>query len=48
MYFLPLFYQTVKDASATKSGINVLPYMLMIVAGAIIAGGVTGATGHYW
>lgn len=37
-----------RGTTATKSGINILPFMLMVVAGTMIAGAATGITGHYW
>ncbi len=45
---LPLQYQAVKHASATRSGIDILPYMMAVVFGAIISGALVQATGHYW
>ncbi|KAI0092363.1 ABC transporter [Irpex rosettiformis] len=46
-YFLPFFYQ-VKGTSATKSGIDILPYMLSGVISAAVAGVVANVTHHYW
>jgi len=47
IYYLPLFYQA-KGRSATKSGIDILPFMLSVVVGAGTSGGVIAATGRYW
>jgi len=47
IYYLPLFYQA-KGHSATKSGVDILPFMLATVSGAMIAGGVITSTGKYW
>lgn len=46
-YYLPLFYQA-KGHSATKSGIDILPFMLSVVVGAGASGGVISVTGRYW
>jgi EmrB/QacA subfamily drug resistance transporter len=46
-YYLPLYYQA-KGHSATRSGIDILPFMLSIVLGAAFSGGVINFTGRYW
>lgn len=48
IYYLPLEFQAVRGTSATKSGIDILPFMLLAVAGTIIAGMGTAINGHYW
>jgi hypothetical protein len=45
---MPLQYQAVDGASATKSGIKILPFMMSAVACSIISGAITGITGEYW
>ncbi|HRE01928.1 MAG TPA: MFS transporter, partial [Ilumatobacteraceae bacterium] len=45
--FLPLFLQVVNQASATNSGLLLLPLMLSILAESLVAGQVTSRTGHY-
>lgn len=45
---LPLQYQAVDGASATKSGIKILPFMMSAVVCSIISGAITGITGEYW
>ena len=47
IYELPLLYQA-KGHSATKSGIDILPFMLTVVLGAAGSGGVITFTGRYW
>ncbi|KAF8309584.1 ABC transporter [Clavulina sp. PMI_390] len=47
IYYLPLLYQA-KGHSATKSGIDILPFMMMCVGGAVISGGVITWQGRYW
>jgi len=47
MTFLPLFQQTVQGASATNSGLLLLPMLLAMMVVSVIAGRVTTATGRY-
>ena len=47
-YYLPLLYQAVKEDSATKSGLDILPFMIGIVGAAAVSGGIISFTGHYW
>ncbi|KAF3940067.1 hypothetical protein ABW19_dt0210181 [Dactylella cylindrospora] len=47
VYYLPLYFQSVKGSSATASGIQVLPILLSCVLSSIIAGGVITAVGFY-
>lgn len=47
MTFLPLFQQTVQGASATNSGLLLLPMLLAMMAVSLFAGRVTTATGKY-
>lgn len=44
---LPLYLQVVKGASATESGLKLLPMMLGIVSMSIFSGKRISATGHY-
>ncbi|KAH9815249.1 major facilitator superfamily domain-containing protein [Melampsora americana] len=48
VYFLPIHFEAVKNASATKSGIDLLPLMLSIVVSAGFAGFAISSTGYYW
>ncbi|MFI1382451.1 MDR family MFS transporter [Embleya sp. NPDC020886] len=45
--YLPLFQQTVQGASATNSGLLMLPLMIPVVIVSTIAGKVMSATGRY-
>lgn len=45
--FLPLYQQTVQGASATNSGLLLLPMMLAMMAVSIVAGQVITKTGRY-
>jgi EmrB/QacA subfamily drug resistance transporter len=47
MTFLPLFQQTVQGASATNSGVLLMPMLLSMMAVSLVAGRVTTATGKY-
>jgi isoprenylcysteine carboxyl methyltransferase (ICMT) family protein YpbQ len=48
IYFLPLQYQAVKNHSAERSGIDILPLMLGVVIFSGISGAIITKTGHYW
>jgi EmrB/QacA subfamily drug resistance transporter len=47
MIFLPLYQQTVQGASATNSGLLLLPVLLSMMAVSMITGRATTATGRY-
>ncbi|KAB5591533.1 Major facilitator (MFS1) transporter-like protein [Ceratobasidium theobromae] len=47
-YYLPAFFQVTKGHSATRSGIDILPYMLSVVFSAAGSGGTINFTGRYW
>ncbi|KAJ7073623.1 ABC transporter [Mycena amicta] len=47
-YYIPIFYQAVRHHSATKSGIDLLPFMLGVVLSVILCGQVVGRFGYYW
>ncbi|KAF2156818.1 MFS general substrate transporter [Myriangium duriaei CBS 260.36] len=47
IYFLPIWFQAIKDATATKSGIMSIPMVLSLVAASLISGGAVQAEGHY-
>ncbi|KAJ7851242.1 ABC transporter [Mycena olivaceomarginata] len=48
LQYIPIFYQAVRHHSATKSGIDILPFMLAQVLTIVAAGQVVGKTGYYW
>ncbi|EGG03952.1 uncharacterized protein MELLADRAFT_72481 [Melampsora larici-populina 98AG31] len=48
VYFLPIYFQVVQHASATKSGIDLIPLMLSIVFCSGLAGFAISHTGYYW
>lgn len=45
--FIPIWYQAIRGASAIDSGIKLLPMCLPMVAGAMVAGGLTTKVGYY-
>ncbi|KAG9104701.1 hypothetical protein FRC07_009755 [Ceratobasidium sp. 392] len=47
-YYLPVYFQVTKGHSATRSGIDILPFMLSVVVAAGGSGGVINGTGRYW
>ncbi|KAI1614547.1 DNA repair protein RAD50 [Exophiala viscosa] len=48
VYWLPIWFQAIKGATAFKSGIMCLPMVLSLVVASLIGGGLTTAIGHYW
>jgi MFS family permease len=44
---LPIWFQAIKDESATQSGIDSLPSMIGLVVFAILGGGLASAIGYY-
>ncbi|KAF7314643.1 Major facilitator transporter-like protein [Mycena kentingensis (nom. inval.)] len=47
-YYIPIFYQAARHHTATKSGIDLLPFMLSTVASIIISGQLVGKFGRYY
>ncbi|KAK4162431.1 putative efflux system protein [Cladorrhinum sp. PSN259] len=47
IYYLPLWFQAVKDASAVKSGIMNLPMLISLVIISVVVGGVVTVWGYY-
>jgi EmrB/QacA subfamily drug resistance transporter len=45
--YMPLFMVTVRDASATKAGLTVIPMTLSIVLASVISGQIVSRTGRY-
>ncbi|KAK7045105.1 major facilitator transporter-like protein [Favolaschia claudopus] len=46
-FYIPIFYQAVLHKTATASGINLIPYMLSIVATIILSGHIASRSGYY-
>ena len=47
IYFLPIYFQAIFGSSAIRSGIQLLPFVLSVVIGSILAGGLVTAIGYY-
>ncbi|KAJ7580571.1 ABC transporter [Mycena floridula] len=47
-YYIPIFYQAVRHQTATKSGVDLLPFMLGVVLSVIGCGQIVGKFGYYW
>ena len=47
VYYLPIWFQAIKNTSATQSGIDNLPLILAQVISSIAAGGLTTVIGYY-
>ncbi|KAJ7666848.1 putative transporter [Mycena polygramma] len=47
-YYIPIFYQAVRHHTATKSGIDLLPFMLGVVVTVISSGQLVAKFGYYW
>ncbi|KAH1521084.1 hypothetical protein KXW39_006112 [Aspergillus fumigatus] len=47
IYYLPIYFQSIKSASAAQSGIRNLPLILAISLLTIFSGGLITATGHF-
>ncbi|EEQ31079.1 AflT [Microsporum canis CBS 113480] len=47
IFYLPLYFQVIKDASPIRSGINYLPLILINTVGIIISGILTTKLGYY-
>ncbi|KAE9392454.1 ABC transporter, partial [Gymnopus androsaceus JB14] len=46
--YIPIFYQAVRHKSATDSGINFIPFMLVVILSIMVAGQMIGKIGYYW
>ncbi|KAI1264235.1 MFS general substrate transporter [Xylariaceae sp. FL1019] len=47
LYYLPLWFQVVKGASATQSGVYTLPFVVSLVIGSTLSGAFTQKVGYY-
>lgn len=47
-YYLPVYFQATRGVSATKSGIDILPFMLSVVFAAGFSGALVSVLGYYW
>lgn len=47
MYYLPIWFQTIKGKSAVQSGVDLLPMVLVIAGTSIINGQIISRIGYY-
>ncbi|KAI0413983.1 MFS general substrate transporter [Xylaria grammica] len=47
IFYLPIWFQAVRGASATQSSVNSLPLMISFTSAATVAGGVVSTYGYY-
>ncbi|KAL8781664.1 MAG: hypothetical protein Q9213_005906 [Squamulea squamosa] len=47
IYFLPIYFQAISGSSAIRSGIQMLPLVISLVVGNILAGSLVTAIGYY-
>lgn len=47
VYYLPIYFQSVRGSSAMTAGLQLLPFMLMTVLSSIIVGAMVTAVGYY-
>ena len=47
VYYVPIWFQAIKDVSAVKSGIDTLPLVLSLVVSSITAGALVARVGYY-
>lgn len=47
IFYIPIYFQSVKGSSATRSGIEILPLLLAVVFSSMATGGLISATGRY-
>lgn len=47
MYYLPIYFQSVRNASPVHSGIDLLPFLLATVISSMLGGGLVTAIGYY-
>ncbi len=47
IYYLPFYFQAVKNTSAEVSGVRILPYLVAVFSTALVTGSCITAFGHY-
>lgn len=47
IYYLPIYFQAIKNTTAVQSGIRTIPLVLSLVAGSMMAGVFTSRVGYY-
>lgn len=46
MFYLPVYFQSIKGESAIISGVHTLPFLAFFAVGAVLSGGLVGKTRH--
>jgi MFS family permease len=47
VYYVPIYFQSVKGSSAMTSGLQILPFMLATVVSSVVVGALVTAAGYY-
>ncbi|KAJ4159099.1 uncharacterized protein LMH87_008016 [Akanthomyces muscarius] len=47
IYYIPVYFQSVHNASPTMSGVRNLPFIIAVTISTIASGGIVSATGYY-
>ncbi|GAA5851638.1 hypothetical protein JCM9279_002525 [Rhodotorula babjevae] len=47
-YYIPIYYQAVRNHNATQSGIDILAFCISVVISVVVAGRLVSITGRYW
>ncbi|KAF7314900.1 Major facilitator transporter-like protein [Mycena indigotica] len=47
-YYLPIFYQAARNHTATRSGIDLLPFMIAVILSAVVSGQIVSKLGIYF
>ncbi|GAA5935601.1 hypothetical protein JCM3775_003364 [Rhodotorula graminis] len=47
-YYIPIYYQAVRNHDATQSGIDILAFCISVVISVVVAGRLVSVTGRYW
>lgn len=47
LYFLPLYFQSVRGSSAIRSGVQTLPFIVAVIFAVSMTGGLVNKYGHY-
>ncbi|EED16027.1 MFS toxin efflux pump (AflT), putative [Talaromyces stipitatus ATCC 10500] len=47
VYYIPIYFQSVKDSSAMTAGLQMLPFMLLTVVSSVVVGALVTTFGYY-
>ena len=48
IFFLPIWFEHIKDYSATESGLQLIPMMFGLILASIVSGALVSKYGHYY